>query len=132
VARETSRVLASRLRGGGAVRLRIVDGSSRDSVNLPATATRLLVRILNEMARGNAVALTPVRAELSTQEAADALNISRPSLIRLLDEGKIAFRRVGAHRRVLFQALMKYKRQADAGRRSSLAELAAYDRELGI
>jgi excisionase family DNA binding protein len=60
------------------------------------------------------------------------LNISRPSLIQLLQAGKIAYRRVGTHRRVRFEALMKYKRQADEARRAALDELAAYDQELGI
>ena len=56
------------------------------------------------------------------------LNISRPSLIHLLDEGKIDYRKVGTHRRVRFEALMKFKRPADADRKAALAELAAYDR----
>src|SRR5258708_40126961 len=132
LAKETCRVLASRLRDDGPVRVRIMDGPAPKTVKLPAAAVRLLVRILEEMAHGNAVTLVPVHAELTTQEAADMLNISRPSLIQLLDEGKIAYRRVGTHRRVPFAALMKYKRQADAGRRAALAELAAYDQELGI
>jgi len=132
LAKQTSRVLASRLRNGDPMRLRIVGAPSRETVTLPASAVRLLVRILEEMARGNAVTLIPIHAELTTQEAADMLNISRPSLIQLLDEGKIEYRRVGTHRRVRFDSLIKYKRQADAARRAALSELAAYDQELGI
>jgi excisionase family DNA binding protein len=133
LAKRTSRVLASRLRDADPLQLRISDDLSPDgTVKLPASAVRLLVRILEEMARGNAVTILPVRAELTTQEAADMLNISRPSLIQLLDEGKIEYRRVGTHRRVRFEGLMEYKRRADAARRAALAELAAYDQEIGI
>ncbi len=132
LAKKTGRVLASRLSGDSLMRLRIMDGPSSETVQLPAAAARLLVRILEEMARGNAVTLTPVHAELTTQEAADVLNISRPSMIQLLEGGEIEYRRVGTHRRVRFGALMRYKHQADAARRVALAELAAYDQELGI
>jgi len=133
LAKETSRLLASRLQKGAPMQLRILDNDSPGgTVKLPASAVALLVRILEEMARGNAVTLIPVHAELTTQEAADMLNVSRPSLIHLLDEGKIEFRRVGTHRRVRFEALMNYKRRADAERRAVLEELAAYDQELGI
>jgi excisionase family DNA binding protein len=133
LAKETSRVLVSRLRNADPVQLRIADDPSPEgTVKLPASAARLLLRILEEMARGNAVTIMPVRAELTTQEAADMLNISRPSLIQLLEDGKIEYRRVGTHRRVRFEGLMQYKRRADAARRAALAELAAYDQEIGI
>jgi excisionase family DNA binding protein len=133
LAKETSRVLASHIRNGDPMELRILDDPSPDGmVKLPLSAARMLVRILEEMARGNAVTLIPVHAELTTQEAAEMLNISRPSLIQLLDEGKIDYRRVGTHRRVRFEGLTKYKRAAEAARRAALEELAAYDQELGI
>lgn len=133
VAKETSRVLASRLKKGAPMQIRILDDDeAQATVKLPAPAVQLLLRILEEMARGNAVTIIPVHAELTTQEAADLLNMSRPSLIQLLEEGKIEYRRVGTHRRVRFQALMQYKRHADEARRAALEELAAYDQELGI
>lgn len=115
------------------MQIRILGASSKQTtVKLPPPAVGLLVRMLEEMARGNAVTIMPVHAELTTQEAADMLNISRPSLIQLLDEGKIEYRKVGTHRRVRFESLMKYKRQVEAARLAALEELAAYDQELGI
>ena len=84
LAKETSRVLASHLQDADPVQLRIPEGET--TLALPASAVRLLVNILEEMARGNAVTLIPVHAELTTQQAADMLNISRPSLIQLLEE----------------------------------------------
>ena len=132
LAKETSRVLSARVQKADPLQLRMLDDPTGGTVKLPATAVRMLIHILEEMARGNAVTLIPVHAELTTQEAADMLNISRPSLIQLLDEGKIEYRRVGTHRRVRFEALMGYKRRADAERRAVLAELASYDQELGL
>ena len=132
LAKETSRVLASRANSTKPLQLRILDDPAKRTIGIPASAVRTIIRILEEIGRGNAVTAIPVHAELTTQESADMLNISRPSLIQLLDEGKIEYRRVGTHRRVRFEGLMKYKRRVDSDRRAALAELAAYDRELGI
>jgi len=132
LARETCRLLAPRMRSQNPLRLRVGAAPREETIELPASAVKMLVRILEEMARGNAVTLIPIHAELTTQEAADMLNISRPSLIQLLDDGKIDYRKVGTHRRVRFEALMRFKRNADAERRAALDELAAYDQELGI
>jgi excisionase family DNA binding protein len=131
LAKETSRILASQIAESGPLEFRLM-GNSGETVGLPAAAVRVLMRVLEEMAQGNAITIIPVHAELTTQEAADLLDISRPSLIQLLDEGKIDFRKVGTHRRVRFQSLLAYKRKADADRRAALAELAAYDQELGL
>ena len=125
-------MLAPCIRSSAPLSFRVLDASKEEILRIPASAVKMLVRILEEMARGNAVTLIPVHAELTTQEAADMLNISRPSLIHLLDEGKIEYRKVRTHRRVRFEALMSYKRVADAERRATLAELAAYDQEIGI
>jgi excisionase family DNA binding protein len=132
LAKETSRILASQAPSVDPLSMRVLGQAHEETVRVPASAVRMLIRILEEMAKGNAVTLIPVHAELTTQEAADMLNISRPSLIQLLDEGKIEFRKVGTHRRVRFEALMAYKRKALADRKAALAELAAYDQEIGI
>jgi excisionase family DNA binding protein len=131
-AEETSRLLSSRLRSKTPLRLRVVGAPDDETVVLPASALKMLVGILDEMGRGNTVTVIPVHAELTTQEAADMLSISRPSLIQMLDEGKIEYRKVGTHRRVRFESVMAYKRKVHAERLAALNELAAYDQEIGI
>jgi excisionase family DNA binding protein len=102
------------------------------ALKLPRPAARLLSQILDEMSRGNAVQVIPIRAELTTQEAANLLNVSRPTLIQLLESGALSFRKVGTHRRIRLEAVIIYKRKLDAERRSALAELSAYDQEIGL
>lgn len=134
LARESARRLAPRLaKANGTMQLRVVepDGQS-EAVTIPTTAFRLLVTILAEMASGNAVRLIPHQAELTTQEAAELLNVSRPYVVRLLDEGRIPFHRVGTHRRVLFKDVMSYKAEHRRARKGALDRLSALDQELGL
>jgi excisionase family DNA binding protein len=132
LAKETKEILAPRVSPTAPLDLRAINPLKEPSIKIPAHAAHLLVQILDQMSRGNAVRLIPVHAEITTQEAADLLNVSRPTLIRLLDEGKIEFHKVGTHRRVPFKSALAYKRHIDAERHAALAELAAYDQELGI
>jgi excisionase family DNA binding protein len=88
--------------------------------------------LLTELAKGNAVTLMPHHAELTTQEAADLLNVSRPFLVGLLEDGQLPFHKVGTHRRVRFSDLMIYKRRRDAESEQALREIAAISQELKL
>lgn len=124
LAKEARETLASHLDHLRNLQLQIIHNrKSSERLFLPTSALRLLLDILDEMSAGNAVTLIPVHAELTTQEAADVLNVSRPFLVHLLDEQKIPYRKVGTHRRILFADLMRYKHQIDADRRAVLDQL---------
>lgn len=105
---------------------------SGEELLLPKAVTQLLSHLLTEMGQGNAVTMIPIHAELTTQEAADFLNVSRPYLVRLLKEQKIPHHMVGTHRRVRFADLMAYKAEFDEQRRSTMDELAAQSQSLGM
>src|SRR5690349_9160170 len=113
--RRLTRFLAAKRRKALRVRIR-VEGESEESIAIPVSAFRLLNDILTEMARGNAVTLIPVHAELTTRQAADLINVSRPFLVEQLEKGIIPYRKVGTYRRILFRDLMEYKQTIDAKR----------------
>lgn len=132
LALESSRLLATRKLGKrSGIRLRLGDGDETPVV-VPASAVRLFLHLLAEMSQGNAVTLIPTHAELTTQQAADLLNVSRPYVVKLLDEGKIPSRAVGKYRRVRFDDLMAYKRKDDEARAKVLDQLTAEAQELGM
>jgi excisionase family DNA binding protein len=134
LAREANRALSRLVGRSRAMLVEAHEDGQRDRTTflLPATAVRLLRDILGQMAAGNAVTITPVRAELTTQQAADLLNVSRPFLVSLLEEGKLPFRKVGAHRRILYRDVMAYKRREGQARRRVLQELAKQAQELEL
>lgn len=104
---------------------------TEDALVLPRDAVSLLAYILAQAAEGRGVSVIPSNAELTTQQAADMLNVSRPFLIRLLEAGTIPYRMVGKHRRITAEALMEYKRRDDQQRRTAADDLAALGQEFG-
>ena len=107
------------------------DGRSAP-VRIPAGAIPLIVDLLSELAQGHGVDIIPVHAELTTQQAADLLNVSRPFLVQLLERGELPFHRVGSHRRVKHVDLMAYRARMEARRQRALRALAAEAQRLGL
>jgi excisionase family DNA binding protein len=132
LARASGQRLAPLARRGGPLTVRVRDAEHEESLDLPAGAVKLLMAILEDMAAGRSVTLVPQNAELTTQEAADFLNVSRPFLVQLLEQKKLPFRLVGTHRRVRFEDVLRYKKDIDSKRREVLDELAAHAQELDM
>lgn len=106
------------------------DRNEAHQVVLPTSALRLLADILAELASGNAVQVVPVQAELTTQEAADLLNISRPHLVKLLEQGALPFHKTGKHRRVRCADLMQFKAERARESERAMQELAEQSQKL--
>ena len=129
VARASGQLLSRYARDKAPLKLRVTDGEQAEPIELPAGAVALLMEILEAMAAGQGVTIMPENAELTTIQAAEVLNVSRPFLIKLLDEQKIPHRKVGKHRRIRMEDMMAYKASIDAERESVLDQLAAEAQE---
>jgi len=101
-------------------------------VALPPALTPIIDDLLGRMADGSAVAVVPLDTELTTQQAADLLNVSRPFLVKLLDQGALPCRMVGSHRRVRLADLQQFKQRARGAQDAAMDELAAQAQELGL
>jgi excisionase family DNA binding protein len=125
LARVSGQLLSRFARRKKPLKLKLAQAGKEQPIDLPAGAVSLLVNVLEAMAAGRGVTIIPENTELTTVEAAGILNVSRPYLIKLLDEKVIPHRLVGKHRRILIDDLMAYKASIDAAREDALAQLTA-------
>lgn len=107
-------------------------GPDGDFIELPRSVFQVLQQIVYHMMRGRAIFIVPGNKELTTQEAANILNVSRPYLVKLLEQKKIPFVKVGSHRRIRFSDLMNYKKLRDAERMRGINEIAQMSQDLGL
>jgi len=129
IARVSGQTLSRFVEARGPLKLRVSDSEQTAPIELPAGAVALLMEILEAIAAGRGVTIIPENAELSTVQAAEVLNVSRPFLIKLLEDGSIPHRKVGKHRRVRMEDVMSYKAAIDNDREAVLDELAAEAQE---
>jgi len=106
--------------------------NKKESVVIPAVAARLFEEILIQLSEGNVASILPIQKELTTQQAAELLNVSRPYLISLVDQGKIPYRKVGTHRRIYAKDILAFKKNDEQQRSSALDELVREAQKLNI
>lgn len=110
---------------------RLVAPDGREVI-LPGSVVRLLHDIVHYLAKDRVVSIVPMHKQLTTQQAADLLNVSRPHLISLLDRGEIPYTRPSKHRRLKFSDVMTYKQRRDAEEETALDDLARFSQDLGL
>lgn len=128
-ASDAARALA-RVDGSRPVRLQVEDEEA--SFTLPTGVFATLVKMLAEIGNGNAVTVVPVLAELTTTQAADLLNVSRPHLIKLIERGELNHKMVGTHRKLLARDVLAYQAKLYADQGEALDAMAALDQEMGL
>lgn len=103
-----------------------------EKIRIPLNALKLLVKILEETSKGRLVSIVPIATEMTTQAAAELLGCSRPHLIRLLEKGEIQFTKIGKHRRIRYEDIVKYKKEMKARQKQLLIEIMKSDEESGL
>ena len=133
LAEKSGRILSHYIKTTKKPALQLIEGDAKGKkIIVPSQALHMLVGILEQMGQGNAVSLIPIHVELTTQEAADLLNVSRPYFVNLLTEGKIPFRKVGTKRRILAKDVLRYKASIEKKRLKALEALAKQAQDLDM
>lgn len=105
---------------------------TQEKIKIPLNALKLLAQILKVTSQGKPISIVPIATEMTTQAAADLLGCSRPHLVKLLEEGKIPFTKIGKHRRVKFEDVMAYKKRMKAKQQELLINIMKADEESGL
>lgn len=133
LAQAAQRCLMTALDHSRAAKIRLVsDGKGMPSVELPPKALRMVADMLGMMAQRQPVVLLPQKMELSTQDAASFLNVSRPFVVKQIEQGRLRCRKVGRHRRILFEDLMAYQQALHEETENALQALADQAQTLGL
>jgi excisionase family DNA binding protein len=105
---------------------------TEEKIRIPKSALKLLARILKEISLGNPISIVPIATELTTQAAAEFIGCSRPYIVKLLEEGKIPFTKVGKHRRIKYEDVALYKKKMKLKQRAKIQKLMELDEESGL
>ena len=128
---ESSKTLAEHIQAKHNYVIHLLDNNHKVAkTKLPANVMRLFVELLEQIAAGNPLSIIPLEKELSTQQAANLLNVSRPFFVKLLDNNKIPHRKVGKHRRVNAADVLAYKKQSTKRAKQALGKLATQAQDL--
>ncbi|MBD1421210.1 helix-turn-helix domain-containing protein [Sphingobacterium chuzhouense] len=132
VAMESYDSLASVIEQLSAEKTEIEIEETKDKIVVPLRALKLFGGILKAMSEGKPISIVPLATEVTTQKAAEMLGCSRPHLVKLLEEGKIQYTKVGKHRRIVFEDVVEYKKQMKAEQKSHLIDMKNLDEDLGL
>lgn len=133
LAREVSRALEQRHAAEHTLSLLVTAAENEvTTLELPQGAASLLVEILKQMAEGNAVSLLPVEPEITTQQAANLLCVSRPYLVGMIEKGELPARMVGNQRRLPLKDVLAYRLENQAKRKDALNEMSALHQQMGL
>ena len=105
---------------------------TEEKIKIPLLALKLLAKILKATGQGKPISVVPIATEMTTQAAAELVGCSRPHLVKILEEGNIPFTKIGKHRRVKFEDVMKYKKEMKLNQKKHLIEIMKSDEELGL
>ncbi len=132
VAMESYDALAATIKHLHATTQEIEIEETEEKIKIPLSALKLLTQILKEIGQGRPISIVPIATEMTTQAAAELLGCSRPHLVKLLEEGKIEYTKVGKHRRIKYEDVVDYRKQVKANQKQIISEIMHLDEEAGL